>query len=55
MLEVIDAGVGMNPEDSKRIFKEVVQFNPSELQAGGGSGIYMCICVCRYVSVVVYD
>lgn len=97
VLEVIDAGVGMQPEDSKRIFKEVgkgpcivmvhhlsnkviqkltsdssifrliisvihtsclsfysiyigfsiilkvVQFTPSELQAGGGSGLGMMI------------
>jgi signal transduction histidine kinase len=32
VLEVIDSGVGMAPEDSKRLFKEIVQFNPSKLQ-----------------------
>ena len=32
ILEVIDSGVGMAPEDSKRLFKEIVQFNPSKLQ-----------------------
>ena len=32
VLEVIDTGVGMAPEDSKRLFKEIVQFNPSKLQ-----------------------
>ena len=32
VVEVRDSGVGMAPEDSKRLFKEIVQFNPSELQ-----------------------
>lgn len=32
VLDVIDSGVGMAPEDSRRIFNEVVQFNPGELQ-----------------------
>ena len=38
VLEVIDSGVGMAAEDSKRLFKEVIQFNPSELQ----------VCLCGY-------
>ena len=32
IVEVTDSGVGMAPEDSKRLFKEIVQFNPSKLQ-----------------------
>jgi signal transduction histidine kinase len=32
VLEVVDSGVGMAVEDSKRLFKEVIQFNPSDLQ-----------------------
>ena len=32
VVEVSDSGVGMAPEDSKRLFKEIVQFNPSKLQ-----------------------
>ena len=43
VLEVIDEGVGMAVEDSTRLFKEVIQFNPSELQAGGGSGLGLVI------------
>lgn len=43
LIQVVDSGVGMRPEDSKRLFKEVVQFNPGELQAGGGSGLGMMI------------
>ena len=38
ILEVIDSGVGMAAEDSKRLFKEVIQFNPSELQV-----LFFCI------------
>ena len=37
VLEVIDSGVGMAVEDSKRLFKEVIQFNPSELQVRSSS------------------
>ena len=32
VLEVIDEGVGMAPDDYKKLFKSVVQFNPNELQ-----------------------
>ena len=32
LVEVTDTGVGMDPADSKRLFKEIVQFNPSKLQ-----------------------
>ena len=32
LVEVSDSGVGMAPENSKRLFKEIVQFNPSKLQ-----------------------
>ena len=43
VLSVIDGGVGMDPNDLQRLFKEIVQFNPGELQAGGGSGLGMMI------------
>jgi signal transduction histidine kinase len=32
VLDVIDTGVGMVPEDSCRLFKEIIQFDPGELQ-----------------------
>ena len=32
VLDIIDTGVGMLPEDSCRLFKEIIQFNPGELQ-----------------------
>ena len=44
VLEVIDSGVGMAVEDSKRLFKEVIQFNPSELQ----------VCLCFSFSISFY-
>lgn len=40
VLEVIDSGVGMASEDSKRLFKEIVQFNPSKLQVNTSGRIY---------------
>ena len=32
VVDVIDSGVGMASEETKRLFKEIIQFNPSELQ-----------------------
>ena len=32
VLDVIDEGVGMVAEDSRRVFKDVIQFDPSQLQ-----------------------
>lgn len=36
---VKDSGVGISPSNIQRLFKEVIQFNPEILQAGGGSGL----------------
>jgi signal transduction histidine kinase/CheY-like chemotaxis protein len=36
---VKDSGVGISAVNIQRLFKEVVQFNPEILQAGGGSGL----------------
>ena len=38
LVEVSDSGVGMAPENSKRLFKEIVQFNPSKLQVSYDKG-----------------
>ena len=38
VIDVIDQGAGISPENQKRLFNEVVQFNPEKLQKGGGSG-----------------
>ena len=43
VISVTDSGAGMSTIDQKRLFKEVVQFRPHELQAGGGSGIGLMI------------
>ena len=40
---VSDTGVGMAKSNLDRLFKEIVQFNPEVLQAGGGSGLGLWI------------
>jgi signal transduction histidine kinase len=42
-IRVTDHGAGISPENQKKLFKEVVQFNPEKLQAGGGSGFGLFI------------
>ena len=43
IIEVKDNGAGISEVNQRRLFKEVVQFNPELLQNGGGSGLGMCI------------
>ena len=43
VLEVTDTGAGISPENQKRLFNDIVQFNPEILQAGGGSGLGLWI------------
>ena len=43
IIKVKDSGTGMVEEDYSRLFKEIVQFNPEVLQAGGGSGLGLWI------------
>jgi signal transduction histidine kinase len=38
-----DTGAGISRENQKRLFSEIVQFNPEKLQAGGGSGLGLWI------------
>jgi CheY-like chemotaxis protein len=38
-VEVQDEGPGLTPEQQHHLFKEVIQFNASQLQGGGGSGL----------------
>jgi signal transduction histidine kinase/CheY-like chemotaxis protein len=40
---VTDTGAGISEADQQRLFKEIVQFNPEVLQAGGGSGLGLWI------------
>ena len=43
VLVVTDTGAGISMENQKRLFKDIVQFNPEKLQAGGGSGLGLWI------------
>ena len=40
---VKDSGAGISAENQKRLFKDIVQFSPEKLQAGGGSGLGLWI------------
>lgn len=42
-LSVTDTGCGISNANQVRLFKEIVQFNPELLQAGGGSGLGLWI------------
>ena len=43
VISVYDSGAGISKENQQRLFKDVVQFNPEILQAGGGSGLGLWI------------
>ena len=43
VIVVKDTGTGMLEVDYRRLFNEIVQFNPEVLQAGGGSGLGLWI------------
>jgi CheY-like chemotaxis protein len=43
MIEVVDTGYGMTKEQLNSLFREGVQFNVNELQAGQGSGLGLYI------------
>lgn len=42
-ISVKDSGPGMSQEQQEQLFQEFVQFDPNKLQAGGGSGLGLCI------------
>lgn len=42
-ISVTDTGCGISDENQVRLFKEIVQFTPEVLQAGGGSGLGLYI------------
>lgn len=43
VIEVIDDGVGMTPDQVKVVFEDGTQFNANENQGGGGSGLGLSI------------
>ena len=46
---VTDNGAGISTDNQKRLFKDIVQFSPEKLQAGGGSGLGLWITGGTYV------
>jgi hypothetical protein len=42
-IQVCDTGPGISGANQLRLFKDIVQFNPNELQKGGGSGLGLYI------------
>ena len=43
VVSVKDTGVGMTPDQIEMVFSEGIQFDKNKLQAGGGSGLGLCI------------
>jgi len=43
IVDIIDTGVGISPENQKKVFGEFIQFNRNKLQAGNGSGLGLWI------------
>lgn len=43
IIVVTDTGAGISSANQARLFKEIIQFNPEKLQAGGGSGLGLWI------------
>ena len=43
VIVVTDTGAGISDKNQRRLFNEIVQFNPEVLQAGGGSGLGLWI------------
>ena len=43
VVSVRDTGAGISFENQQKLFKDIVQFNPEKLQAGGGSGLGLWI------------
>ena len=42
-ISVADTGVGMSPQQLDKLFRPGIQFHANTLQAGGGSGLGLCI------------
>eukprot|EP00607_Mallomonas_marina_P010339 CAMPEP_0182422232 /NCGR_PEP_ID=MMETSP1167-20130531/7852_1 /TAXON_ID=2988 /ORGANISM="Mallomonas Sp, Strain CCMP3275" /LENGTH=769 /DNA_ID=CAMNT_0024600093 /DNA_START=268 /DNA_END=2577 /DNA_ORIENTATION=- len=43
VIDVTDSGVGISKDNQEKLFKDIIQFNPGKLQAGGGTGLGMYI------------
>ena len=49
IIEFTDSGAGLSLEQNDRLFKEIIQFNPEKLQAGGGSGLGLFIFISKNI------
>ena len=45
-IEVTDTGVGLSPENMRKLFREGVQIDPNKNQGGGGSGFGLTLSKC---------
>jgi hypothetical protein len=60
VIVITDTGAGMCEYQQSRLFKEIIQFNPEKLQAGGGSGLGLWITsginlsICMYIQINTY-
>ena len=43
VIEIGSSGAGKRIEKHKHLFKEIVSFNPAQLQTDGDSGLDMCL------------
>jgi signal transduction histidine kinase len=43
VIVITDTDAGMSENQQRRLFKEIIQFSPEKLQAGGGSGLGLWI------------
>jgi hypothetical protein len=44
----------MSVQNQRRLFKEIIQFNPEKLQAGGGSGLGLWTTSGTFLNIYVY-
>ena len=52
-ISVIDTGPGISPSNIHKLFGQYVQFNPSKLQKGGGSGLGLWISKSTYYAIYI--
>lgn len=43
LIQVMDDGAGMSPDQAQKVFSDGTQFNVNKLQAGGGTGLGLAV------------